>query len=123
MASTIMSKDAYASFYQKEPLVLNLKYEQGRTRTRLAGPHEVLTHHGGRYEPSPEDNNGGRLVKEHLMTQKIKVTEYLTKAREVQVDKFRNVMCEVVCQNSNISKMPTIRIGQHRGKDQMHNTS
>ena len=27
MASTIMSKDGYASFYQKEPLVLNLKYE------------------------------------------------------------------------------------------------
>jgi hypothetical protein len=36
MASTIMSKDSYASFYSKEPLVFNLKYDQGRTRTRLA---------------------------------------------------------------------------------------
>lgn len=115
MASTIMSKDGYGSFYSKEPIVLNLKYEQGRTRTRLAGPHEQLTH-AGRYDHSPDDN-GGRLVKEHLMTQKIKVSEYLSKAREVQVDKFRNAMCEVVRQSSNISKMPTIRIGQHKGKD------
>jgi hypothetical protein len=35
----------------------------------------------------------------------------LSHIREVQVEKFTNAITEVVRQSSNISKMPTIRIG------------
>ena len=100
-------------FNQKEPLVLNLKYDQGRT-TRLTLP-ERPTGNIGRYERSVDVvpvvlTESEKRVNQHLLNQKIKISDYLHHARNLQIEHFQAAMCEVVQNSHNLSKMPIIRI-------------
>lgn len=94
--------------------MLNLSYDQGRTRSKFRPSADlgVISNAGDNTFRESATIESERRVNEHLKSQKVKISELLNQARQMQMEQFQKAMSEVVVQSHQISNMPTIRITQ-----------
>ena len=62
--------------------------------------------------PSNVIKNARKCAEMQLNSEKIKISEYLTKARNRQLESFERALGEQITQGIQVSQMPTVKVTQ-----------